>query len=89
MTAADALRVALYPGAFSLLIYRRLSVILISLTADGGQTIFPEVMVMKYVCNMCGWVYDEDEAGVKWEDLPDDFACEVCGVGKEDFSPEE
>ena len=35
------------------------------------------------------WVYDEDEAGVKWEDLPDDFACELCGVGKEDFSPEE
>lgn len=29
---------------------------------------------MKYVCNVCGWVYDEDEAGVKWEDLPDDFA---------------
>jgi rubredoxin len=48
-----------------------------------------EVHDMKYVCNMCGWVYDEDEAGVKWEDLPDDFACEVCGVGKEDFSPEE
>ena len=37
---------------------------------------------MKYVCNVCGWVYDEDEAGVKWEDLPDDFACELCGVGK-------
>ena len=28
---------------------------------------------MKYVCNVCGWVYDEEEAGVKWEDLPDDF----------------
>ena len=41
---------------------------------------------MKYVCNVCGWVYDEDEAGV---DLPEDFACELCGVGKEDFSPEE
>ena len=44
---------------------------------------------MKYVCNLCGWVYDEEEAGVKWEDLPDDFACELCGAGKEDFSPEE
>ena len=44
---------------------------------------------MKYVCNVCGWVYDEEEAGVKWEDLPEDFACELCGVGKEDFSPEE
>ena len=44
---------------------------------------------MKYVCNLCGWVYDEEETGVKWEDLPDDFACELCGAGKEDFSPEE
>ena len=44
---------------------------------------------MKYVCNLCGWVYDEEEAGGKWEDLPEDFACELCGVGKDDFSPEE
>ena len=44
---------------------------------------------MKYVCTVCGWVYDEDEAGTKWEDLPEDFVCELCGVGKEDFSPEE
>ena len=35
---------------------------------------------MKYVCEVCGWVYDEDEQGVKWEDPPDDFACELCGV---------
>ena len=35
---------------------------------------------MKYVCNVCGWVYDEDEQGTKWEDLPDDFTCELCGV---------
>ena len=48
-----------------------------------------EDQTMKYVCNVCGWVYDEEETGVKWEDLPEDFACELCGVGKEDFSPEE
>lgn len=44
---------------------------------------------MKYVCNVCGWVYDEEEKGVKWEDLPEDFACELCGVGKDDFTAEE
>ncbi|MBQ4124992.1 MAG: rubredoxin [Desulfovibrio sp.] len=44
--------------------------------------------MMKYVCTVCGWVYDEDEAGVKWEDLPEDFACELCGVGKDMFEPE-
>ena len=40
---------------------------------------------MKYVCTVCGWEYDENEAEVKWEDLPEDFTCELCGVGKEDF----
>ena len=35
-----------------------------------------------------GWVYDEDEQGTKWEDLPDDFTCELCGVGKDDFTAE-
>jgi len=51
---------------------------------------------MKYICNVCGWVYDEDEGnaamgiapGTKFEDLPDDFACELCGAGKDDFSAE-
>lgn len=51
----------------------------------------------KYVCDVCGWVYDPEqglpeegiEAGTPFEDLPDDFVCPECGVGKEDFSPEE
>lgn len=51
---------------------------------------------MKYVCNVCGWVYDEAEGlpdeeiapGTKFEDLPEDFVCPLCGVGKDDFSEE-
>lgn len=43
---------------------------------------------MKYVCDVCGWVYDEEETGVKFEDLPADFECPLCGVGKDQFSPE-
>ena len=51
----------------------------------------------KYVCNVCGWIYDEQlgdadngiQAGTKFEDLPEDFVCPLCGVGKEDFSEEE
>ncbi len=45
----------------------------------------------KYVCEVCGWIYDEEsqnELGllnVRFEDLPDDFACPVCGVGKDMF----
>ncbi len=52
---------------------------------------------MKYVCGVCGWVYDEAEGapeigvapGTKFEDLPEDFECALCGVEKENFSPEE
>ena len=28
---------------------------------------------MKYVCDACGWIYDEAEAGTKFEDLPEDI----------------
>ena len=50
----------------------------------------------KYVCDVCGWDYDEEigdpdngiEAGTKWEDLDDDFVCPLCGVGKDNFSEE-
>ena len=47
-----------------------------------------------WVCSVCGWEYDEDkglpddgfEAGTKFEALPDDFECPVCGAGKDDFN---
>ena len=44
---------------------------------------------MKYVCEVCGWVYDEAETGIQFEDLPEDFECELCGVGKDRFKAEE
>ena len=52
---------------------------------------------MKYVCTVCGWTYDEElgdpdndiAPGTKFEDLPEDFVCPMCGVGKEDFTEEE
>ena len=47
----------------------------------------------KYLCTVCGWVYDEaagDPAngiapGTKFADLGEDFACPLCGVGKDQF----
>jgi rubredoxin len=47
----------------------------------------------KYECIVCGYVYDEavgipDEgipAGTKWEDLPEDWVCPLCGAPKSDF----
>ena len=43
---------------------------------------------MKYVCTVCGYIYDEDAEGVKWEDLPEDYECPLCGVGKDQFEAE-
>lgn len=47
---------------------------------------------MKYVC-VCGYVYDEVAGdpeiglapGTKWDDVGKDFACPICGIGKEGF----
>ena len=52
---------------------------------------------MKYVCDVCGYVYDETEGdpennvapGTKWEDVPEDWVCPLCAVGKDMFSKEE
>jgi rubredoxin len=50
----------------------------------------------KYVCTVCGYVYDPAlgdpdngvTAGTKFDDIPDDWVCPVCGAGKEDFEKE-
>lgn len=50
----------------------------------------------KYVCNICGWIYDPAEgapdagiaAGTDFEDLPDTFVCPICEAPKSEFSPE-
>lgn len=39
----------------------------------------------KCVCLICGYVYDEEEQGIKWEDLPEDWVCPVCGADKSQF----
>ena len=49
----------------------------------------------KYVCPICGYVYDPEKgdpengihAGTAFENLPDDWACPLCGLGKEVFEP--
>lgn len=48
----------------------------------------------KYVCDVCGWIYDEAQGdpeqgiapGTAFEDLPTGFVCPLCGVGKDSFS---
>ena len=50
----------------------------------------------RYVCILCGYVYDPAEgdpeggipAGTPFEELPEDWVCPACGVGKEHFEKE-
>lgn len=49
----------------------------------------------KYICTVCEWVYDpatgDPDSGIapgtSFDDLPDDWVCPVCGVGKDEFKP--
>jgi len=49
---------------------------------------------MKYVCDICGWEYDEAAGlpeqgiapGTPFAELPEDFECPLCSVGKDQFS---
>ena len=49
---------------------------------------------MKYVCDLCGWECDEEDGcpegdiapNTLWEDVPEDFECPICCVGKDKFS---
>lgn len=51
---------------------------------------------MKYVCTVCGFIYDEAAGdpdngvapGTAWADVPEDYVCPLCGVGKDMFEAE-
>jgi rubredoxin len=61
---------------------------------SGTLQIKKRRMIMKYVCDVCGWEYDEEKGypeggiapGTKWENVPEDFECPLCFVGKDQFS---
>lgn len=49
----------------------------------------------RFICRACGYIYDEKDGdvdgglapGTRYEDIPDDWACPLCGVSKHDFDP--
>ena len=43
---------------------------------------------MKYVCQICGYIYDDAKEKVLFEQLPADWKCPLCGAAKTDFKPE-
>lgn len=60
----------------------------------GYTTLKKGVAMGKYICDVCGWEYDEEKGdgelsiapGTPFSELPDDFLCPLCGVGKDEFS---
>lgn len=65
-------------------------------TSDKNSLNGTSVLLFKlYICNACGLVYDEAKGdpdsglppGTRFADIPDDWACPLCGVTKTDFSP--
>lgn len=58
-----------------------------------AKTADDELSGRMFICTICGWLYEEDRGipdedippGTRWEDLPDDFICPECGVGRELF----
>lgn len=44
---------------------------------------------MRYVCQVCGFVYDEDKEKVLFRDLPEDWKCPLCRAPKTQFRPAE
>lgn len=52
--------------------------------------------MQKYICTACGYVYDPEigdtdggiSPGTSFADIPDDWVCPVCGVGKDMFEPQ-
>lgn len=43
----------------------------------------------KWVCSICGYVYDEEKEGIPFEQLPDGWICPLCGAEKSAFSQEQ
>ncbi|MCX5830617.1 MAG: flavin reductase [Deltaproteobacteria bacterium] len=62
--------------------------------AEEPKTKSKEVSMTKYTCDVCGYVYDPEagdpdagiKPGIKFEDLPEDWVCPVCGADKSNFS---
>lgn len=64
-------------------------------TINGFYIKKERTILMNYVCNVCGYEYDETAGdpengiapGTPWENVPEEWVCPLCGVGKDDFSP--
>ena len=54
-------------------------------TIPTGEVVY-KTKTGKYVCSVCGYIYDLEESGIAFEDLPDDWKCPRCRQPKEKFN---
>ena len=60
---------------------------------QAKELLMKGVTMKMYVCEVCGYVYDEElgdpengiDPGTKWDDLPEDWVCPLCGASKDAF----
>lgn len=65
----------------------------ISMAADADTNSNSNTEFKRYMCLICGWIYDEAKGwpdddlapGTKWEDVPVNWRCPDCGAAKSDF----
>ncbi|WP_213228477.1 rubredoxin [Burkholderia sp. NK8] len=66
----------------------------VHLSLSNQESVVSEVIEYKsWVCLICGWIYNEEEglpdegipAGTRFDDIPVDWRCPLCDVGKADF----
>lgn len=82
-----------FSGGSASRILANLSMLVAEYHARGGKDV--TMQQQKYVCTVCGWIYDpakgDPDNGVKpgtpWEEVPEDWVCPDCGVPKDDFEP--
>ena len=68
-----------------------------SVLYSSSQKMNKGVQMQKYICTVCGYIYDPVEGdpdggiapGTAFDDIPDDWRCPTCGVDKSDFEPYE
>lgn len=82
---------------FHVIIHNRTSKQQVQFAAWNKNQIERGEGIMKYVCDVCGYIYDEAigdpdngvAAGTLFADLPEDWVCPLCSVGTDEFSPAE
>jgi rubredoxin len=65
-----------------------------AIATEAGKNAAEDTALKQWVYVICGWVYDEaagapDDGlapGTRWADVPEDWRCPLCDVGKEDFA---